>query len=71
MPACTRALGALLQHLNAPGQHYLLQCRRAFQRAQVAQGSLRNGAYRFNRFAQEAARRLTCWSTETEGSTHE
>jgi hypothetical protein len=61
-PDCTRALAALLQHLNHADQR-ALACRRAFQRRQRAQGARRPGRpagaqYTFSAGAQRAARRL-------------
>lgn len=56
---CVRALDALLRHLNGAGQHGQLLRRREFQRAQLAERVRGHGAHRFNRFAQETARRLS------------
>lgn len=61
-PDCTRALAALLQHLNHADQRAVVY-RRAFQRRQRAQGARRPGRpaeaqYTFSAGAQRAARRL-------------
>lgn len=54
--ACVRALGALLVHLDGAGQVALLRQRRDFQAGQSARR--REGESRFNRYAQDVARRL-------------